>query len=48
MAASCQGGAAGKDDRHDTPQVETMPWDEVMSVTDPYGNTIRFTEATGA
>jgi hypothetical protein len=35
---------AAKTYRHYNPSVERMPWGLEMSVTDPFGNRIRFTE----
>lgn len=37
---------AAKDYRYLKPGVEDLPWGAVMSVTDPFHNTIRFCEGT--
>lgn len=37
-----------KEHVHAKPGVEDLPWGLVMSVTDPFGNTLRFCEAPGA
>ena len=36
--------SAAKDYRYCKPSVEKMPWGDVTSVTDPFGNRIRLTE----
>lgn len=35
---------AGRDYRFNKPAIEDLPWGLVMTVTDPFGNRIRFTQ----
>ncbi|WP_019904652.1 glyoxalase superfamily protein [Methylobacterium sp. 77] len=36
---------SARNDKHTKPGVESLPWGLVMTVTDPFGNSLRFCEA---